>query len=54
MTRRHFNAIAATLNDHKNDTSDWRDLCVAFANLCSAENANFNRDRFINACENGL
>lgn len=54
MTRKHFNAIAATLAKHNDGSDDYLSLINSFAQMCANENINFNYDRFINACENGL
>lgn len=64
MTRKHFNAIAAALKESNDDlvesiTSDddlWllnrahEYTCYNIANVCAAENPNFDRKRFLEAC----
>ena len=53
MTRKHYIAIAKTFNEvaHENIDSDtWRTSVEAIAAMLKADNANFNRAKFLNAC----
>ena len=47
MTRKHFIAIAEILKEHSADYYLVQDFCKYF----ETENANFDRERFIDACE---
>ncbi len=53
MTRKHFIAIAASLNElrDKSDDTDSVDYAArAIADVCASCNSRFNRARFLNAC----
>ncbi len=52
MKRRHFIAIAKILREyHKSVEMGWSyDIAEAFADLCEAENPQFNREKFLTAC----
>lgn len=53
MTRRHFEKIAQTLwvFRYSMDSEIHKILVDEFADLLATENPNFDRDRFIRACE---
>jgi hypothetical protein len=59
MTRKHFNALAAALRDawNSNTSADsvsarqaWEQAVIAVADVRSASNASFKRERFYAAC----
>lgn len=49
MTRKHFEMIAAVVAEIK-DTDDREATAARFAFLLPSYNANFNRERFFEAC----
>ena len=53
MTRKHFILIANILkNYHKSVRMGWTyDINEAFADLCESENPQFDREKFLSACE---
>lgn len=53
MTKKHFEAIAKILRkwgEGRMEPNKWIALVNDFADLCQAENPNFDRDRFKRAC----
>jgi hypothetical protein len=55
LTRKHFKALASILAEHANCAPDL-DLCVQgiredIASYCARENPNFDRARFMAACQ---
>lgn len=55
--QRHYEAIASAMQKTKNDNTDggyaWLRIRNALVIMFQDDNPNFNRDRFINACEPG-
>ena len=58
MTKKHFNRIAHALQQAKPVSTfdegameSWRDLCRDIASICADSNPNFDRQRFMTACE---
>lgn len=53
MQRRHFEAIAEVLRYLKNELSpaDHSLVVGEFADMCTRQNAHFDRDRFLRACK---
>lgn len=53
MTRKHFILIANLLRRfHESEANGWGyNIDEAFADLCNAENTQFNREKFLKACE---
>lgn len=57
MTRKNFEAIAASVQDVREQCSDapettWaiNEIASNLADTCAAENPNFDRERFMAAC----
>ena len=61
LTRKHFNAIAQTIKETAGDCEN-SEISIAvnavrayialdIASICAADNPNFNRDRFLIACD---
>ena len=52
MTKKHFVKLAAIIRDNENIADDGTGLAIAedIADMCAAENPQFDRRRFLEAC----
>ncbi len=52
MSKKHFVALAKALAAHRAEISDnaFKSLVDDIADVCRATNANFDRQRFVDAC----
>lgn len=54
MTKKHFVMLAATLKEIKPaqaaKLSFWHLTCFSIADFCQSQNAQFDRERFLQAC----
>jgi hypothetical protein len=50
MTRRHFEAIATILAEHRGmgDPGMYHEMVMDFARFCKKENSNFDTQKFLN------
>ena len=54
MTRKHFIELAKLLGESRGSfigEGEWRNHCAEIARLCKQANPNFDRGRFMTACE---
>jgi len=56
LTRKHFEAIAATLKQARADADEGNrftvdDVSIALAGVLKAENPRFDEERFLEACD---
>lgn len=51
MSRKDYEAIAAVFKANKGDEPTRQELAKDLADLFKADNPNFNRERFLQACE---
>ena len=54
MTRHHFETIAWTMHlcrPRSGELAQWHNACDMLADMCALENPNFDRGKFMRACE---
>ena len=50
MTKKHFTIMASIIRDMPLSYGNRKRIANRFADFCAAENANFDRTRFLEAC----